>query len=345
MVADRRRDAALRARRALPDVRARTGCGRGAAGVNPGPPVLAILTHPRDDFWDRRYLIQLLIPRWEAMGFRVAVVADEATYVPGDAALLHVDLSVVPDSVRRMAERYPVVVNGSVVDIRKRSFSRQILDRNATWAGEVIVKSNWNYGGAREFRLDVLESPLGRLLTRRYQDQAVCNALGLLERRKPWRWRRMLPTSQYRVYPDRTQVPSGVWGNPNLIVERFVAERAGSDYCCRHWLFFGNREVTRRVTSPLPVVKAAAKIETTSDAVPAELRAIRAQMGFDFGKFDYGIVDGTVFLYDVNRTPGISPDPRTHGETREVLSQGLRDVVSEAGRTADIMTSGAQPEG
>jgi hypothetical protein len=37
--------------------------------------------------------------------------------------------------------------------------------------------------------------------------------------------------------------------------------------------------------------------------VPDELRRIRADLGFDFGKFDYAIVDGKVVLYDVNRTP------------------------------------------
>ena len=42
--------------------------------------------------------------------------------------------------------------------------------------------------------------------------------------------------------------------------------------------------------------------EVLSD-VPDELRRIRTDLGFDFGKFDYGIVDDRVILYDVNRTP------------------------------------------
>lgn len=293
-------------------------------------PSLAILTHSTDGFWQRRYLVQLMIPRWEAMGFNVAVVTEMDTFVPADVALLHVDLSVVPDSCRRLAERYPLVLNGSVLDIRKRRFSQQLLDRQAPHSGEVIVKSDWNYGGWREFRLGVLESLIGRLLLRRYSEESVCRKLGWLEVRKPWRWRRMLPVGHYHVYAERDRVPGGVWDNPNLIVERFVVERAGNNYCCRHWLFFGRQEVTRRVTSPHPVVKADGKLEPTSDPVPGELRAIRAQLGFDYGKFDYGIVDGKVVLYDVNRTPGTSADPQRHAQTIDVLSEGLRAMLNSS---------------
>jgi hypothetical protein len=138
----------------------------------------------------------------------------------------------------------------------------------------------------------------------------------------------MLPISGYCVYPDRDQVPTGIWSNPNLIVERFLAERAGSDYSCRHWIFLGDREVTRRVTSDQAVVKASARLEATSDTIPPELRAIRTRLGFDYGKFDYGIVDGQVVLYDVNRTPGAAADGRTHAQTIEVLSPGLEGILA-----------------
>ena len=79
---------------------------------------LAILTHSTDDVATGGYLIQLMIRRWESMGFQVAVVSDVDEFVPADIALLHVDLSVVPDSCRRLAERYPLVLNGGVLDIR-----------------------------------------------------------------------------------------------------------------------------------------------------------------------------------------------------------------------------------
>jgi hypothetical protein len=148
----------------------------------------------------------------------------------------------------------------------------------------------------------------------------------------------MLNSDDYRVYAETHLVPSGVWHNPNLIVERFLAERDGSDYCCRHWLFFGRQEVHKRTLSPRPVVKIGAaredrlsSIERIADPIPKELRTIRERMGFDYGKFDYGIVDGKVLLYDVNRTPGASADPRNHTETIDVLSEGLRAALDQDG--------------
>jgi hypothetical protein len=54
---------------------------------------------------------------------------------------------------------------------------------------------------------------------------------------------------------------------------------------------------------------------------------IRRELGFDYGKFDYGIVDGRVVLYDVNRTTGTADDPTCHAETIEILAPGILDFV------------------
>ena len=284
-------------------------------------PSLAILTYRTDYF--EHYLVRLMIPRWESMGFRVVVVDNANTFVPADAALMHVDLSVVPEAYRRLVERYPLVFNGRVVDIRKRRFSRQRLDRRDAYSGRVIVKTECNYGGWPEFRQRVLESPIGSLARRLDVEESACRQLARLAARLPWRWKRLCLAGTYPVYAGCDRVPSGVWENPHLVVERFIAERAGDNYCCRHWLFFGCQEVSRRTISPHPVVKAGSTIERLTDPVPEELRTIRRELGFDYGKFDYGIVDGQVVLYDVNRTPGATADPRNHTETVELLSSGL----------------------
>lgn len=288
-------------------------------------PTIAILTHPIDDFTRTRYLIRLMIPRWESMGFRVVEVSDPSEFVPADIAVMHVDLTVVPESCRRLAERYPVVLNGRVVDIRKRVFSRLLLSGDETYSGPVIVKTDWNCGGWREFRRDVLESSIGPLLRRPRIGGFVLPKLERLARRRSWRRRRLFRYGYYPTYPHRDLVPRGVWDNPNLVVERFVSERDGDLYCCRHWLFFGSREVSRRTLSPDPVVKANSHLERTTDPVPEELRTLRKQWGFDYGKFDYGIVDGKVILYDVNRTPGHNADVRRHADTVEALPEGIRD--------------------
>ncbi|HET6639867.1 MAG TPA: hypothetical protein VFH82_13915 [Gemmatimonadota bacterium] len=68
-------------------------------------------------------------------------------------------------------------------------------------------------------------------------------------------------------------------------------------------------------------------VEATFEPVPDEIRAIRAGLGFDYGKFDYGIVDEEVVLYDVNPTPGASPDARLHVETVRELAPGIFDFL------------------
>jgi hypothetical protein len=286
-------------------------------------PTIAILTHVTDDFRQARHLIHQIIPRWETMGFNVVVTTDVEPFVPAEVALLHVDLSVVPETCRRLAERYPRVLNGRVFDIRKRRFSQLVVNRNGPDPGSVMVKSDWNHGGRWDFRQRILESSPARLLRPLHLDNALYRALAWLETKRSWPRRSWLSPDGYRVYSQRDQVPAEVWKNPNLVVERFISEREGPYYCCRHWLFFGDREVGRRTMSLNPVVKAQSKLEPLSDPVPDELRAIRHQTGFDYGKFDYGIVNGQVILYDMNRTPGISSHPQRHTETVEVLSPGI----------------------
>ena len=289
-------------------------------------PTLAILTQAADGFWQRRYLIQLLVMRWQAMGVRVVVTTDADPFVPADVAILHVDLSVVPDSCAQLAERYPRVINGAARDIRKRRYSQLLVERDGPESGPLVVKTDLNSGGWREFRRSALESPLGPLLGRLGSDPVKNRALRWLESKRSWRTKRVLPLD-YPVYATRAAVPKGVWDNPNLVVERFVAERDGERYCCRHWLFLGSREVQRRTLSSVPIVRFRSETTPLFEPVPGELREIRAQLGFDYGKFDYGLVDGRVFLYDANRTVGAAADPRKHEETLAVLAPGIAEFI------------------
>ncbi len=285
---------------------------------------LVILTHAGDRFRERRYLVKLMIPHFEAMGLEVVVATDEEPFVPAELALLHVDLSVVPESCRRLAELYPRVLNGRVLDIRKSTFSRSLVTRDGPDPGRVIAKTDWNCGGQNEFRRAILESLPARVLRRVGKDEQLYRLCKWLEARRPWARRRWIPTGDYRVFEARSFVPAAVFRNPHLIVERFLAEREGDSYCCRHWVFFGDRERLSRTRSMQPVVKGRTSIEPLSDPVPEKLMAIRKRLGFDYGKFDYGIVDGRLVLYDVNRTPGISSEPSLHAEAVAVLAPGVR---------------------
>jgi hypothetical protein len=286
-------------------------------------PVLAILTHWSDCLNERRYLVKLMIPRWKEMGFEVIVVNDREPHIAADFAFVHCDLSVMPESVRRLAQRYSRVINHGALDIRKRRFSSLLLRPQDTDCGEVIIKTDWNSGGGQEFRLRVLESPVGRLLKGARLRRFVLRQLTKIETNRSWGKKSVLGFSRYPVLNHIEMVPPGVWKNPNLVVERFRPERDGKHYCCRHWLFMGTKEVTRRTFSLQPIVKVGDRIEPTADRVPDELRSVRARMGIDYGKFDYGIVDGKVALYDVNHTPGANADTTCHEDTVSVLSSGL----------------------
>lgn len=274
--------------------------------MSPPRRTLAILAHEQDGFWDEPRLIHLLMEKWTQMGLEIEVVTDPGTPLPADLALLHVSLSVVPPAYQRLAAGYPRTLNGATLDIRKRRFSRLLVERNSPPVGPVIVKTDCNAGGWREHRVSGW--------WRRKAETVL-----------PWRMRRFVRPEDYPVFPEGKHVPPGVWANPNLVVERFAAEREGDRYLCRHWLFLGMREIARRTTSSNPVVKFRGAMEASSDPIPMELRAIREELGFDFGKFDYGIVDGEVVLYDVNRTPGASPDARLHADTVEALAPGIFD--------------------
>ena len=61
--------------------------------------------------------------------------------------------------------------------------------------------------------------------------------------------------------------------------------------------------------------------------VPDSLRETRRALGFDFGKFDYVMVDGQAILLDANKTPTIAGTSRTPNLLR--LAKGLSGFVAK----------------
>ena len=83
-------------------------------------PRIAILRHEREPLEHRdAYLVSWIARHWEKRGAAVEHLYGVRDFRPADLLVLHVDLSVVPDEYLRFAERYPIVVNGRLVDIRK----------------------------------------------------------------------------------------------------------------------------------------------------------------------------------------------------------------------------------
>jgi len=267
---------------------------------------ILILVHQHGSFDKPRYFMREIADVWRQQGHRISVAHGPARRaVAADVAVLHVDLTIVPDDHLEFMRQYPVVINGRVKDISKRVISRNVVSEGDGYDGPVIVKTNRNYGGIMEAQLAAAQGKSrgggGGGPT------FVCEP------------------KDYAVYRSARDVPEATWRHPDLVVEKFLAEQRDGCYCLRTWVFMGNRETNSLSWARQPIVKSDAVIrrEPVAD-VPDELREMRKSLGFDFGKFDYAIVDGRVVLYDANRTPAVGNFSREQFMPRiRLLAEGL----------------------
>jgi len=266
---------------------------------------IAIVTHRRARLDRRLYWLQAISGCWVERGFRVSVIDDPKTRVAADLAILHVNLTTVPQEYLACVRRCAVTVNGAVTDISKRAISANLLRREDRYDGPVIVKTDRNCGGNPEAQFaetgwkarkrgDILRSALDLLQEKRVRAR---------RRRRHGSPRAFL---DYPVFASMAEVPEAVWTDRDLVVERFLPERAGGRYCVRTWLFFGDQDRHAMFYSNDPVIKSNNIVgyERLAEA-PEELQQIRRNLKFDFGKFDYTMVNGRPVLFDANRTPGI----------------------------------------
>ena len=250
-----------------------------------------VLLHEQAKFFKQDYFLHLLIREWRAWGAEIEVLNGTGRFVEADAVILHVSLTVVPEAYLRFAERYPVAINGKVDDISKRRVSSNLIDRFDDYDGPVIVKTNLNYGGMPELHAATSSSPFGRL--RRLATKSL-----------PWRWSGCLAPEHYPIHDEKSDVADWVWNDPRLVVEKFLPEMIDDHHCLRQWYFLGDRGASLVAHSKNPIVKNANTVsyETGTDP-PEELLSARRDLHFDYGKFDYSIVNGKAMLYDANSTP------------------------------------------
>ena len=275
------------------------------------PDSIAIITN---EFNSRiegsRYFLGELVKVWKQQGMEIHVSAG-CNYIPADFAFVHVDTTVVPDEYLELGKRYPVSLNGHVKDILKTSISQYLLERDDSYQGPVIVKTNANYGGVNEF---VNETKSGQS---EWFDPSI---------ERPWRKREIMDSLNYPIFDKLSAVPQGVWKNDKLIVEKFLPERlANGDYRCRSYIFFGEQELAIWLTSPKPVIKSTVATNMgVLGEIPQSLRDIRKASGFNYGKFDYTEVNGQVFVYDMNKTPALGT-----GTLSLVSSRKRKDFANE----------------
>lgn len=258
---------------------------------------IAILMHERDSrHVVGRYIITLMAEHWRDDGHEVVFLFGTDTFLPADVVIVHVDLSVVPDSYLEFAARYPVAVNGRVTDIRKRTIGRDLtLEAGDAWTGPVIVKSDLNYGGLPE---------------RRRLDQAGDPRLLRALRPHLSRWGLTPPSlgasgpASYRVLESLAEVPAAVFGDPALVVQKFLPERDGPHYCVRHYSFLGDRSSCVRLRTAGPIVNGTNSAPVEPVDIHPRIVELREELGFDYGKFDFVVVDGEAVLLDANKTIG-----------------------------------------
>jgi hypothetical protein len=288
---------------------------------------IAVLVHDDDDFQGGGYLLRRLCTEWESQGAQVLLVRPgQKPWPRADLAIFHADVTTAGDEFRELFAYYPRVINGKVTDISKRAISQLVLSPGDDYAGPVIVKTNANFGGVRE---------------------AARKAGGRPPR--PSSWSEVTWMTDYPIFPNSSQLPPAVWENPHLVVEKFLPEHnavgatntGSAEFVLRVWVFFGTQSIHYRCISRSPVIKGRNTLRRELldvDSVPAELVARRAELGFDYGKFDYALVGGKAVLYDANRTPGTpgnNADNAGFGQQNHegsakrirLLSDGLKDFL------------------
>jgi hypothetical protein len=269
---------------------------------------IVVITHRYDDFSSEDYLLRCFFAHWEQAGHRVTVAAGLDGWPAGDAAILHVDLSVVPAAYAEASKRYPRVVNGRALDIRKRHVSRHLVKRGDGWLGPVIVKTDLNCNGAREARL------LRRMERDGVEDKQVPRGALYMD-------------GDYPVYASPAEVQETGWTHPGLVVERFRPEQDERGYWMRAWVFFGERERCTRYLGDQAIIKSRNIVAKEPAEVPEALRAERRRLGLDYGKLDFVINDGEAVLLDANRTPGAPPASAEMEISNADLAQGLDSML------------------
>lgn len=254
------------------------------------------------------YVISQLAECWRSEG--ILVTTGPLLNVNADIGILHVDSTRVPQKF--LAANLPMcpVLNSKLLDISKRRISRRLLDEDSPYSGPVIIKTDANCFGKREFK------QLSKFSFKRLRQK--------LTKRISWKILRELPWNNYPVLKSKTDVPGWVWKRKDLVVEQFSPEMENGEYVLRVWLFLGDMDYVLKMVSKEPVVKAGNIIRREIlQTVPDALRKVRAEMQIDYGKFDYVEVDGEVVLLDVNKTPTTS----SRGAPSENLIRVARGIM------------------
>lgn len=278
---------------------------------------IVILSHAHDSLhlkpghWKYNYAIFLMARIFASIGFDVVLQKGLKKQLEGRVVINQVDLTVTPPEYAAYLDSFPIALNGRLLDISKTVVCPKdslVASRN-DYRGPVIVKTRFNSGGMPEQKI--------------LQHQGIPEP----DTRHNWRTTSCLDPGNYPVFRTPDLVPTGVWENRNLVVQRLYTERDDAGlYCLRFWYVLGNKEFHVINKAPTPVIKGSniVKRRAVDMDTPARLLSARQQLGVDFGRFDYILVDGEAIILDANRTPTMSA--ATIGRYRRLwleMAQGI----------------------
>jgi hypothetical protein len=280
---------------------------------------IAILFHKNESRRKlHRYGIGYLAEYWREDNIHVFFLFGVDQFIPADLAILHVDLTVVPDPYIEFAQRYPIVLNGQIKDIRKSTFSRHRVKREDPYEGKVIVKSELNYAGLPEQRL--CGTHLGRVSSQikywlqRYQP--MITGWGPCFR----------SPLDYIIHDNLQSVPKEWFKRGDLIIEKFLPEKEGGFYCSRNYHFLGDYGICLLRKSTHPISNASTMVSREVVEPHSEIVEFTKRMNFDYGKFDYVVHEGEPILLDINKTPGAGTTPRYLSLCRE-WAKGIQSYL------------------
>lgn len=269
--------------------------------------------------WDGAYFsagtFSILVNHFKQHGLKVDAQIGLDVEKKSRCVFNHVDLTTTPKPYLDYFKTFPNGINTSLVDISKSLVCHEsLVTPDDGYRGTVIVKTNLNAGGAPEF--DGLKRS-GRLPQGQIK-QNYSNAI-------------FIDPGNYPIYKNVSDVPPGVWENPNLVVQQFRTEMDDHGrYCLRHWYVLGSKGFHTRNVSDKPIVKGSNILDrqVLDEPIPPALLQAKERLGVDYGRLDYIVSNGKAILFDVNRTPSIREETVARYQNQfQEMSMGVFDFL------------------
>lgn len=267
----------------------------------------AILLHEHGEYLSP--LLSHLVGVWEELGVSINLLRGTNETPPNvDLLIPHIDLTVTPANLIQYMNGFPRVINRRLTDISKTLVSSNLVSKNSTYDGKVIVKTNMNFGGVPEHNYEIAKGNF---------------PVDPRDIQRPWRKIETLSPENYQVFDRISLVPNGVWRNKRLVVEKFIPEREGEYYCMRVCQTMGNVSMCKRLYSNSPIIKGSTIVRSEAVETPESIMDIKSKFGMDYGKLDFVIHNGHIEVLDINKTPGSPPAKDFRPEWVRQLAMGV----------------------